>query len=396
MEHNHDQYFTEMGFNTRALHVGQSPDPIHGTVTTGLHLSTTYAQTSPGVPIGKFDYSRAGNPTRESLETQLASLEKAKFCQTYSSGLSAISAICHLLKPGDHLLVSDDLYGGTGRYFKAFGETHNGLTFTHAKMEDTENILKNLTEKTKMVYIETPTNPTLKTTDIKEACRIIREFKKDMIIVVDNTFLSPYNQTPLTLGADIVVESATKYLGGHSDIVMGIVATNCEILNERLFFYSKCVGAVPSPFDCYQMIRSLKTLGIRMERINSNALKVAQYLTTDPNIEQVHYAGLTTNKFHLVAKSQQKGFGGIVSIHVKGDLEKTKKFLIGLKVFTLAESLGAVESLANHPELMTHCGIAIEKRRELGIVENFVRLSCGIEDSDDLIADLKQALKNSC
>lgn len=263
-------------------------------------------------------------------------------------------------------------------------------------MENSDNIVKNCNEKTKLVYIETPTNPTLKVADIKECVRKIREFKKDMIVVVDNTFLSPYNQTPLTLGADISLESGTKYLGGHSDIVMGVLVTNSEAINDKLFYYSKCMGAVPSPFDCFMMVRSLKTLGIRMQRINENAQACAEYLESDKNIKNVYYTGLKSSPYNKVGLDQNRGFGGMVSIHINGDLKKTSKFLTSLSVFTLAESLGAVESLANHPELMTHGSVPVERRRELGISENFVRLSVGIEDKEDLINDLKQALEKSC
>ena len=338
----YDKKFKNCGFATKAIHVGNEPDGIYGGVSVPINLSTTYAQNTPADPIGPFDYSRCGNPTRFSLERCLAAIENAKFQFTDFSDI---------------------------------------------------NILKNhITERTKMLWIESPTNPTLKVTDIELVVKTIKELNKDIIIVVDNTFMSPYNVRPLDLGADIVMESATKYLGGHSDVVMGTISTNDDDLRERLYFISKSMGAVPSPFDCYLMLRGLKTLSIRMERINYNALKIAQYLENNTKyVESVIYGGLESNVYHIIAKKQQRGFGGIISFYVKGGLESAKLFLQSLKIFTLAESLGAVESLAESPALMTHASVTPEKRKELGISDNLIRLSIGIEEVEDLINDLNNA-----
>lgn len=388
----YDKKFKNCGFATKAIHVGNEPDGIYGGVSVPINLSTTYAQNTPADPIGPFDYSRCGNPTRFSLERCLAAIENAKYSLAFASGMAATSAIIHLLKTGDQVLSIDDVYGGTQRYFRKISNPQTGIEFQFTDFSDI-NILKNhITERTKMLWIESPTNPTLKVTDIELVVKTIKELNKDIIIVVDNTFMSPYNVRPLDLGADIVMESATKYLGGHSDVVMGTISTNDDDLRERLYFISKSMGAVPSPFDCYLMLRGLKTLSIRMERINYNALKIAQYLENNTKyVESVIYGGLESNVYHIIAKKQQRGFGGIISFYVKGGLESAKLFLQSLKIFTLAESLGAVESLAESPALMTHASVTPEKRKELGISDNLIRLSIGIEEVEDLINDLNNA-----
>lgn len=391
--------FEGLGFTTRAIHVGQQPEPVHGGVSTSIELSTTHAQTYPGVPYGKYDYSRAGNPTRTSLELQVASLENTKFAQIYSSGMAATSACISLLKVGDEVVCIDDVYGGTQRYFRLISAANQGVTYKFAAIDKPEVLKNSLSEKTKMVWIETPTNPTLRVTDLRESVKIVKSYNKDILIVVDNTFLSPFNCNPIDYGVDIVLNSGSKYLGGHSDIIMGTLCTNCPKLNDKLYFILKCVGAVSSPFDCYLMIRGIKTLSIRMQRINENALAVAEFLTKHKNVSKVCYPGLKTDPNYSIQKTQLReakgvGFGGVVSFYIKGEKEETCNFLTHLKVWTLAESLGAVESLVNHPAFMTHTSIQPEIRKQLGITDNFVRLSAGIEDVQDLLADLDQALNN--
>jgi len=326
------------------------------------------------------------------LERCIASLESGKHAIAFSSGMAATSACIHLLKTGEHCLSIDDVYGGTQRYFRKIANPQHGILFDFIDFSDLDVIKKNIKQNTKMVWFESPTNPTLKVTDIKAVTELIKSINKEIIIVVDNTFMSPYNLRPLELGVDIVIESGTKYLGGHSDVVMGIIATNNDDLRERIFFVNKSMGSVPSPFDCYMLLRGLKTLSLRMERHNSNALKIAEYLETNKYVEKVLYAGLPKNQFHEIAKSQQKGFGGVVSFYIKGGLKQAKGFLENLKVFTLAESLGAVESLAESPALMTHASVPPEKRKELGIDDTLIRLSVGVEEADDLIKDIENAL----
>jgi cystathionine gamma-lyase len=388
----HDDKYKLKGFSTKCLHIGQEPDMIYGGVNVPISLSTTYAQRAPGKPFGPYDYSRTGNPTRGNLERLIAGLENAKYSLIWSSGMAAISGIIHLLKTGDEVISIDDVYGGTQRYFRKISNPMHGVTFTFVNMDNLESFSKSLNEKTKMVWLESPTNPTLKTVDIVEIVRITKEFDPNILVVVDNTFMSPYNVKPLDLGADIVMESATKFIGGHSDIVMGITATNNKEIQDTLYFGHKSIGAVPSPFDCYLAIRGIKTLSIRVERQNENALQVAKFLEKHPMVEKVLYPGLETSAYHQIAKRQQKGFGAVVSFYIKGGLEESEKFLKSLYVFTLAESLGSVESLAEHPALMTHFSVPAEKRKELGIEDGFIRLSIGIENIEDIIEDLDKAL----
>ena len=376
-------------FATRAVHAGQSPDATYSAIMTPIFQTSTYVQKSPGEYPGDYDYARAGNPTRTALQDNLASLEQAKFGLCYGSGQAAQDAIVHLLDTGDHVLLCDDVYGGTFRLFdKVFKRL--GISFTRVDMTDHDKTKAAFTNRTKLVWIESPTNPLLKIIDIEMICALARSHKA--ISVVDNTFASPYLQNPILLGADIVAHSTTKYIGGHSDVIGGVLMMNDKELEERLRFIQKAVGAVPSPWDCFLLLRSTKTLHVRMDRHCANARKLTEYLVKHSKIEKVYYPGLETHPGHEIARKQMKDFGGIISIMVKGGLDATKKFMMKTKVFSLAESLGGVESLANHPALMTHASIPAEQRAALGITDNLVRLSVGIEDVDDLLADLEQAL----
>lgn len=392
LEH-HENEFKSKGFGTKVIHCGQEPDYLNGSMTVPIGLSTTYAQHSPGNPFGEFDYSRCGNPTREHLERQVAAIENAKYSIAFASGCAVTNTIINIVKSGEEVICIDDVYGGTQRLFRKVSTITHGVNYVFTAMDDL-NVVKNLLNtKTKLVWLESPTNPTLKMTDIPELVKIIKEFNKEIIIVCDNTFLTPYNCKPLDFGVDIVVESATKYLGGHSDVVMGMLSTNNKELLDKLFFIAKTIGGNPSPFDCYLLMRGIKTLHLRMERINSNALKIAQHLEKHNLIEKVYYAGLESSPYNKILKKvSTKGAGGIVSIKVKADFNQTLKFIKGLKIFTLAESLGAVESLIDHPATMTHGSVPPEVRKELGIDDNFCRLSVGCEDIEDLIEDIENAL----
>jgi cystathionine gamma-lyase len=390
----HDSKYKDFGFSTKCLHIGQEPDIANGAINVPIHLSTTFMQKSPGDPVGHFDYSRCGNPTRDHLERLICGIENSKFALVWSSGMAATTGLLHLLKSGDEVVCIDDVYGGTQRYFRKISNMQHNVVYNFIPFDDHEILQKTLNENTKMVWFESPTNPTLKTVDIGNVVEVVKKFNKDILIVCDNTFMSPYNCKPLDLGVDIVVESATKYIGGHSDIVMGISATNDKELQDRLYFVHKSIGAVPSPFDCFLAIRGIKTLSIRVERQNSNALKIAQFLEKHPNVVKVFYPGLVSSEYHQVAKKQQKGFGGVLSFNIKGGLEESKKFLGNLDIFIIAESLGSVESLAEHPAIMTHASVPKEIREELGIDDGFIRLAIGIEDVEDLIMDLDKALNS--
>jgi cystathionine gamma-lyase len=388
----HDESFKNRGFSTKCVHMGTEPDFIYGSVNPAIHLSTTFAQKEPGVPFGPYDYSRGGNPTRSNLERLIAGLESAKHGLIWSSGMAGMTGIIHLLKPGDEVICIDDVYGGTQRYFKRVSAIQQGVKFTFISFDDLGLLGKSLNENTKMVVSETTTNPTLKTTDIEEIVKIVKNFRDDIYVVIDNTFMSPYNCRPLELGVDIVIESATKYIGGHSDVLMGITCTNSDEIHTKMAFIHKNLGGVPSPFECYMAIRGLKTLSIRMERHNSSAMVIAKFLEKHKNIEKVIYPGLESNPYHHIAKKQLRGFGGVVSFVIKGGITESKKFLDHLKVFLLAESLGAVESLIDHPATMTHLSVPEDVRKELGILDGFFRISIGIEDLDDLLEDLDYAL----
>lgn len=377
-----------MGFSTDAIHAGQKPDESTNAVVPPIHLTTTYYQEEIGKHKG-YVYSRSGNPTRDVLQKNVATLEKGKYALAFSSGLAAIHAMSTLLKSGDHAIISNDVYGGTYRLFERV-LTDYGLSFTFVDTTKIENIEKTIQPNTKLVHIETPTNPLLAITDIAEVANLCRA--KNLILSVDNTFMSPYFQNPLVLGADIVVHSATKYLGGHSDLIGGILIFNSDEFYERLKFIQNAIGAILSPFDCWLLLRSIKTLAVRMERHNQNAMKIAEYLQSHPMVKKVFYPGLESHPQHLVARKQMRGFGGMVSFEVK-DFETAKNVLYKFKIFTLAESLGGVESLVCHPATMTHASIPKEIREKNGLTDGLIRLSVGIEDLEDLINDLEQALK---
>jgi cystathionine gamma-lyase len=376
-------------FATRCIHAGQAPDPSTGAIMTPIYQTSTYVQTSPGEFIGNYDYSRSANPTRTALEANLASLEGGKHGIAFSSGVASLAACIHLLKSGDHVLLCDDVYGGTFRMFNnVFSQL--GIAFSRVDMTDLDATRAAMTEKTKLVWLETPTNPTLKVIDIEAVAQIAHE--GGALCVADNTFASPYLQNPLALGADIVSHSCTKYLGGHSDLVGGALITADSGLAERLYYIQNAVGAVPAPMDCFLLLRSTKTLHVRMERHCQNAAKIADWLTRQPSIDRVIYPGLETHPQHMIAARQMRSFGGMITLTLAGGLPASRRFLETLKLFSLAESLGGVESLVEHPAIMTHASVDADKRAALGIDDGLVRLSCGIEDAGDLIADLEQAL----
>jgi cystathionine gamma-lyase len=379
----------KMKFSTRAIHAGQQPDPTTGAIMTPVYLTSTYVQQSPGVHKG-WDYSRSHNPTRAAYESCIANLEGGQFGFAFASGCAATTAVLHVLKQGDHVVAFDDMYGGTFRLFDKVLR-HNGYEFTYTDLTSVENFEKAIQPNTKMVWLETPTNPTLKLTDIAAIAKIAKQ--KNIIVAVDNTFMSPYFQRPLELGADIVVHSATKYIGGHSDMVGGVAVTNNAQLAEKIGFMSNSMGGIQSPFDSFLALRSLKTLPIRMKAHAENAAKVAHYLETHPLVDKVVYPGLKSHPQHALAQQQMHGFGGMITFFIKGGLEASRKFLESVEVFALAESLGGVESLIEHPAIMTHASVPAEQRKKLGIDDSLIRLSVGIEDCDDLLADLKQAFE---
>lgn len=375
------------GFSTQAIHAGQEPDPTTGAIMTPIYLSTTFVQESPGVHKG-YEYSRTANPTRKAYETCLANLEGVNYGFALSSGCAAATIIMHMLESGDHILAGDDMYGGTYRLFDKVMTKH-GLNFSYVDFTSLESIKNATTDKTKMIWLETPTNPTLKIFDIEKIAEYAKS--KGLLLAVDNTFMSPYFQKPALLGADLVVHSTTKYIGGHSDVLGGAILTDKPELAEKLQFLINSIGAVASPFDSFMAMRSLKTLAIRMREHEKNALKVADYLSSHSQVEKVIYPGLESHPQHELAKKQMNGFGGMITFFIKGGLPEARKFLERVKVFTLAESLGGVESLVEHPGIMTHASVPAERRKELGINDALIRLSVGIEDIEDLINDLDQA-----
>lgn len=374
-----------MKFETKAIHAGQEPDPHTGAIIVPIYQTSTYVQKSPGVHKG-YEYSRTDNPTRKALQECLASLEEGKYGLAFASGMAAIATVLTLLKSGDQIIASDDLYGGTYRVFEKVYRNY-GLDFVYVDASDLKNVEKAVTKKTRMIWVETPTNPLLKIVDLRGAAKIAR--KQRAVLVVDNTFSTPYFQKPLLLGADIVVHSTTKYLGGHSDVVGGAAITSSKSIYERLKFSQNAVGAVPGPLDCFLVLRGLKTLGVRMDRHEANAHAIAKFLQQHPKVRKVIYPGLPGHLQHRLAKRQMSGFGAVISFLLKSDLSGTKRFLRKLKLFGLAESLGGVESLAEHPGIMTHASLPVEMRKKLGITDNFIRLSVGIENAEDLIEDLK-------
>ena len=379
------------GFETRAIHAGQKADPTTGAVMMPIYTSSTFEQESPGVHKG-FDYSRSINPTRKAFEECIASLENGEVGYGFSSGVAAISACVELLSPGDHVIAMNDLYGGTVRLFNEIKTLSQGIEVTYVDMTDIQNVLDAKTDKTKMIFVETPTNPLLRVVDLSA----IADFAKSerILSVCDNTFASPYVQQPLSHGIDIVLHSATKYLGGHSDLIAGalVIGKKDEELIARMANIVNSLGPVTGAFDSYLILRSLKTLAVRMERHCENALSIAQHFENHKEISEVIYPGLTNHPQHELAAKQMNGFGGIISMNIKGGLEKSKRFLEQTKIFALAESLGGVESLIEHPALMTHASLPKDRREAIGISDGLVRLSVGIESLDDLIEDIEQAL----
>ena len=381
----------KQGFETRAIHAGQEPDPTTGAIMTPIYTSSTYVQESPGVHKG-YDYSRSINPTRKALEACIADLEGSNFGYAFASGMSASATVLEILSSGDHVIAMDDLYGGTYRLFENVRKRSAGLDFTFCDLSDVKALEASLKPNTKMIWIETPTNPLLKIADLKA----ISSFAKDnnLIAVCDNTFCSPFVQNPLDFGFDIVVHSATKYLNGHSDLIGGVVVCSDDKteLAEQLLYLQNAVGSIMNPFDSFLLLRSLKTLPVRMERHCSNAIQIASFLESHNSIQRVIYPGLESHPQHEIAKKQMNGFGGMISVEIKGGLEGAKKFLERTEIFSLAESLGGVESLIEHPAIMTHASIPPEVREEIGISDGLVRLSVGIEALEDLTEDLEKAL----
>ena len=378
-----------MKFNTKTIHGGQEFDKAYGAVMPPIYQTSTYAQSTPGGHKG-FEYSRSQNPTRTALENAVASIENGNYGLAFGSGLAAIDAVMKLLRPGDEVISTNDLYGGSYRLFTSIFERF-GIKFHFVGMENASNIEDYVNDKTKLIWVETPTNPMMNVIDIKAAAAIAK--KHQLILAVDNTFATPYLQQPLDLGADIVMHSATKYLGGHSDVVMGVLAVKDKDLADKLYFVQNASGAVCGPQDSFLVLRGIKTLHIRMQRHCENGRAVAEYLNNHSKIEKVYWPGFESHPNHDIAKSQMKDFGGMVSFTTKGNsYEDAIKIVENLKVFTLAESLGGVESLAGHPASMTHASIPKEEREKTGVVDSLIRLSVGIEDEADLLDDLKQAI----
>jgi cystathionine gamma-lyase len=378
-----------MKFATKVIHAGIEPDATSGAIMTPIFQTSTYVQDAPGVHKG-FEYARTQNPTRNVLQEQLAALENGNHGICFASGLAATDAIVKLFQQGDHIISCNDLYGGTYRIFtKVYGKF--GMDFSFVDMTAIGNIENAITPKTKLIWVETPTNPMLNIVDIAAVCALAK--KHNLLVCVDNTFASPYLQTPLDLGADIVIHSATKYLGGHSDVIHGAIVVKDKALADQLYFIQNASGAVPGPQDCFLILRGIKTLHIRVQRACENAEKIALYLKSNPKVGSVNYPGFTEHKGHEIAKKQMKMFGAMVSFSLKDDsLDAANKVLSGTKLFSLAESLGGVESLIGHPASMTHGSIPLEERQKTGVVDSLIRLSVGIEDADDLIEDLKIAI----
>jgi cystathionine gamma-lyase len=381
--------FSNYKFGTKAIHAGAEPDPSTGAIMTPIFQTSTYTQESPGKNKG-YAYSRGKNPTRDALQKNIAALENGKYALCFSSGMGSIDAIIKMLRPGDEVITGDDLYGGSYRMFtKVFANF--GIKFHFIDMTNPSNIEKSVNANTKLIWLETPTNPTMQIMDIEACAQIAKKHK--LILAVDNTFASPYLQNPLALGADIVMHSVTKYLGGHSDVVMGALVVNDDKIFEQLAFINNSCGATPGPMDCFLVMRGIKTLHLRMERHCFNGRKVAEYLKTHPKIEKVYWPGFIDHPNHDIAKKQMRDFGGMISIVLKDKtVENTFKVASSFHVFSLAESLGGVESLINHPATMTHASIPKAERDKAGVTDNLLRLSVGVEDIEDLLADLKQAL----
>ena len=389
-------------FDTQVIHAGQHPDPVTGAVMPPISVASTYAQRSPGEHSG-FEYSRSHNPTRYALERMIAHLEAGSAtidekddpsCGgfAFASGLAATTTVLELLDTGDEVVCMDDVYGGTNRLFSRVAARSRGLKIKYVDMTDLNKLGEALSAKTKLVWIETPTNPTLKIVDLAAAAKLARSKSPGATLVCDNTFASPYNQRPIEYGFDMVMHSATKYLGGHSDAVAGLLVVKDLALAQKLRFHQNAVGAVLGPFESYLVLRGIKTLAIRMERHNATGQRVAEWLAKHPMVERTVYPGLTCHPQHALAKKQMRGFTGMVTFFIKGGLPEARTFLENVRVFALAESLGGVESLVDHPAIMTHASVPSDQRKALGISDTLIRLSCGIENCDDLIADLDHAL----
>ncbi len=377
-----------MGFSTDAIHFGQKPDKESFSVIPPIYLATTYARKFEDRDA-PYVYSRTQNPNRKMLEENIARLESGKYGFAFSSGVAAVTAVMQLLKPGDHVITTKNIYGGTLRVFKEMQKW--GIKFSFVDITQVENVANELRRETKMIFAETPSNPFLYITDLRKLVEIRDSFNREILIAVDNTFMTPYLQRPLEFGCDIVIHSSTKFLNGHSDVVGGIVVTNRDELQKPLWYIQRAFGAVPSPFDCWLLLRSIKTLAVRMNQHCFNAKRVAIFLASHPKVKRVFYPGLPSHPQYELAQSQMRDFGGIVTIELES-IEVIRKFLNNLKIFTLAESLGGVESLVNHSWSMSHSSVPEEEKRELGLTEGVLRLSVGIEDVEDLLLDLEQAL----
>lgn len=381
----------KLNIATRTIHAGQQPDPSTGAIMTPVYLTSTYVQQAPAEHLG-YEYSRSGNPTRTALEGNLASLEEGKYGMCFASGLAAENTLLHTLSSGDHIVTARDVYGGTFRLFDKVWK-QLGISFTAVNAWNLEEIQQAMRPETRMVWLETPSNPLLTCTDIAAATEIAHE--GNALVVVDNTFATPILQQPLNLGADIVLHSVTKYLGGHSDVIGGALITNNEELHEQLRFLQNAAGGIPGPMDCFLVLRGTKTLAVRMKQHCENAATIARYLVEHPEVERVYYPGLEDNPSHDVACKQMSDFGGMVSLELQGDLERNRRFAASTRLFALAESLGGVESMINHPASMTHASIPKAEREKGGLRDTLMRLSVGIEDVDDLIDDLDRAIAAS-
>jgi cystathionine gamma-lyase len=376
-------------FSTIAIHAGQPADPQSGAVIPPISVATTFKQKSPGVNQG-FEYGRTGNPTRKAYEECVATMEGGKYGLAFASGSAATVTILSMYKTGDHVITIDDVYGGTNRFFSRISAVNSGIIYEFVDMSVEGALEKAFKPNTKLVWLETPTNPNLKVVDIEKVAKL--SHAHGAILVVDNTFLSPFFQRPLSLGADIAYNSVSKYINGHSDVIGGVLAMNNEELYKKLAFLQNGIGAIPSPLDCFLVMRGAKTLAVRMRQHESNAMAVAKLLEGHPKVDRVAYPGLASHPQHEIAKKQQTGFGGMVTFWLKGGLEQSRQFLENLHLFQCAESLGSVESLAEHPAIMTHASVPPDQRKKLGISDTMVRLSVGIEDQEDILADLKTAL----
>lgn len=377
------------GLGTKFIHAGVEPDPSTGAIMTPVYQTSTYVQSAPDTHKG-YDYSRAGNPTRTALENACAQIENAKYGLAFSSGVAATDAVIRLLKPGDEVIASNDMYGGTYRLFSKLFEKF-GIKFSYINQQQIKNISDAITANTKLVWIETPTNPLMNIVDVAAVTQLAK--KHNLLVCVDNTFASPYLQTPIDLGADIVMHSSTKYLGGHSDVVQGCLVMNDKQLRDDLYFIQKSSGAVPGPQDCFLVLRGIKTLHVRMQRHCENGEKIANFLRNHPKVAKVYWPGFEDHPNHAIAKKQMRGFGGMISFELKDEsAEALKRVVTSTKIIALAESLGGVESLINHPATMTHASIPKEERIKNGLKDSLIRLSIGIEDAEDLIEDLKGAI----